>query len=405
MKDAAKKRLALVAPNLTPNVPPFLRKLAMRPEVDLTVYLCSDYGIVPTKNKMFAGKEIYWGKELLEGYHSKILKNWGKGPNEAGFFGLVNPSVFFEIIKNKYDAVLIYGYMRLSSWLAYLACLLSRTPMLFQGESSLKQNVHRSGVKIKIKEFILRSFFKRISAFLYLGEENKRYYLHYGVPEEKLFFTPYAADNEKLFSIYGELRPKRDEMRRKLGVGPDDVAVVFCGKLYDVKRPMDLLRAYERALKEIPAGEKRKLFLLFAGDGVMRPEVERYIAEHGFSGAKCLGYFEYHKTPELYTIGDIFTLVSNSETWGMVVNEALCFHLPAILSDAVGSGTDLVKYGENGFIFPVGDVSALSEAILELFRDAAMRKRFGEKSFEIIKKYSYDADVEGIVGACGSISK
>ena len=50
------------------------------------------------------------------------------------------------------------------------------------------------------------------------------------------------------------------------------------------------------------------------------------------------------------------------ETFGLVVNEAMCFGLPIITSDAVGCATDLVQDG-SGYIYPVGDVVRLGEYI------------------------------------------
>jgi glycosyltransferase involved in cell wall biosynthesis len=399
-----KKRLAIASPNLTPNVPPFLRKLAASPEIDLTVLLLSDYGIVPTKNKLFGNKEIFWGPSLLEGYRSKLIKNWGTGPTQGEFFGLLNPGIFGEIIRGKYDAVLLYGYARASSWLTYVACLISGTPMLFQGESSLKQNARLGGIRKKMKYIVLRLFFKPIKGFLYLGEENKNYYLHYGVPADRLFFTPYAADNEKLFKVREELESERDALRAKLGIRPEDVAIVFCGKMYGVKRPLDLLKAFEMLMKQ-KLREDRKLHLLFAGDGELRPELETYIKANNVPQVHMLGFFEYNDTPKLYIMGDIFALVSSSETWGMVVNEAMCFSLPLVISNAVGSSTDLVREGENGFTFPPGDVHALSEILKRLYLDDAMRESFGKKSREIIAGYSYEADAAGFAAAVKNVSR
>jgi len=48
-------------------------------------------------------------------------------------------------------------------------------------------------------------------------------------------------------------------------------------------------------------------------------------------------------------------LPSRTETWGNVVDEALCFGLPVIVSNQVGAGVDLVAHGETGLISPVGD--------------------------------------------------
>jgi glycosyltransferase involved in cell wall biosynthesis len=82
-----------------------------------------------------------------------------------------------------------------------------------------------------------------------------------------------------------------------------------------------------------------------------------------------------------------------------VLNEGMCFGLPLVASDAVGAAPDLVRAGDNGFIYPVGDVAALAAALRRLLADPALRARMGARSREIVAGFSYDADIEGIVAA------
>ena len=74
--------------------------------------------------------------------------------------------------------------------------------------------------------------------------------------------------------------------------------------------------------------------------------------------------------------------------WGIVVNEALCFGLPVIVSDQVGAGLDMVKHGKNGFSFPRGDVDELAASIkriMELTEDE--RAKMGTNSRGIIENW------------------
>ena len=79
------------------------------------------------------------------------------------------------------------------------------------------------------------------------------------------------------------------------------------------------------------------------------------------------------------------------------MNEAMNFRLPVIVSDLVGCGADLVKHGENGYIFKTGDTEELSRYLEELIINEEKRKSFGEKSSEIVKCYNYDKTVESIL--------
>jgi glycosyltransferase involved in cell wall biosynthesis len=69
----------------------------------------------------------------------------------------------------------------------------------------------------------------------------------------------------------------------------------------------------------------------------------------------------------------------------MTIHEAMCFSLPVIATDRVGSAEDLVIPNGNGFIYRYDDVARLSYCIDELAGDEDKKKRFGNKSLEIVR--------------------
>ena len=153
---------------------------------------------------------------------------------------------------------------------------------------------------------------------------------------------------------------------------------------------MDLLRAYELLI----VGYRLSLTpaLVFVGDGILRPELEKYVKDHKLFNVHFVGFKNQTELPNYYAISDVFVLPSGAgETWGLVANEAMCFDLPVIVSDAVGCGYDLVKQGKNGFVFPLGDIEKLTEYLFSI-----LSGNYKQKSFEIIKNYSHEKDIEGI---------
>ena len=126
-----------------------------------------------------------------------------------------------------------------------------------------------------------------------------------------------------------------------------------------------------------------------------QPSVAMFLNPHDAGLAMEIGKY--------YSLADVFVLLSDSETWGVVVNEVMNFGKPVIVSDTVGCGPDLVKQGENGYIFPVGDVEELSKHLDDLSKNPSRRKAFGKKSLEIVKNYSFDKDVEAINGVINNI--
>ncbi len=140
--------------------------------------------------------------------------------------------------------------------------------------------------------------------------------------------------------------------------------------------------------------------MVFVGEGILRRDIEKYIKEKNLKNIYFAGFKNQTELSKYYTMADILVLPSQEgETWGLVVNEAMCFGLPVIISDVVGCGSDLVKEGINGYIFPVGDIDELSRRLEDLIENPQKRTAFGEKSFEIIQNCSYQKDIEGISAA------
>ena len=368
--------------------------MAKCPCIDLNVYYCSDESIRGMKDVGF-GINLKWDIPLLEGYNYKFLKNYSPKPSIFnGFLGLMNFSIINELRKNKYDVLIVHGWNYLTNIIAIISAKLFGIKTFIRGDNPLNQEIKKSKYKIFIKKIILKNFlFKIIDGFLYVGKENKDFYKFYGIPEKKLFFVPYAVHNERFIKSYENLIKEKDKIKEEIGISKDKIVILFVGKLIEKKRPMDLLLAYEKI------NFKNKA-LLYVGDGILKKQMEDYVKEKKIENVYFVGFKNQTELPKYYVIADIFVLPSYiGETWGLVVNEAMCFGLPIIVSDMVGCAKDLVKNGENGFIYPALNVEKLSYFLKKLLEDEKLRKKMGKKSFEIIKKWDYKRSIEGILSA------
>ena len=162
------------------------------------------------------------------------------------------------------------------------------------------------------------------------------------------------------------------------------------------KHPADLLLAAAR-VKSVPVE------VTFAGAGDLEPELKEIARREGVN-ASFTGFRNQSELPAVYAGADLLVLPSDGlETWGLVVNEAMACGLPAIVSDAVGCGPDLVETGKTGAIFPLGDVSALADAIetvLGLDPEATRRHVIAR-----VDRYSPAACALGIVRAVATIGQ
>jgi len=387
-------RLAVVASHVIQYQDPLYQLLAKDPALDLEVFFCSDWGAKPFHDPGF-GQELKWDIELLHGYRHEFLKNISPNPSLTRFFGTINPGITRRLKKGGFDAVLLYGWNRCTMWIAFFSALLFRIPILLRGETNLINPL--PWWKRSLKRAVLAPMFRGIRAFLAIGTKNLEFYHAYGIPARKLFVAPYAINNEFFMSRARELQRRRDDIRRRLGIPDGSPTVIFCGKLIGVKRPMDLLQAFART----DFGGT----LIFVGDGTLRPELEEYVSSNGIQNVHIAGFKNQTELPGYFAAGDIFALPSVSEPWGLVVNEAMCFGLPIVVSDKVGAAADLVKEGENGFVFRCGDIEQLASLLSRTGKDPELRTRMGQKSTELISRWSYAEDREAVVRCLNAVAR
>jgi glycosyltransferase involved in cell wall biosynthesis len=393
-------KLAFLASHPVQYMAPLFRFISEQPDIDLTVIYCSDHGVNASVDRDF-GSRIDWGVDVLSGYKSVTLKN--RSPFDSVFtvpFGLINPGVTGLLRRERFDALIVHGWHYLTHWLAFLASVSSGTPLFIRSEMPLNQESRKPAWKRAIKRAIFYRLFGMASGLLAIGEQNRRFYSFYGADPGRIFDMPYAVDNEFFLRERSRLDGHRtDELRSGMGIGSDDCVILFSGKLIDKKRPMDLLKAYSSVRGENKA-------LIFMGDGALRRDLEEFAYEKRLDKVFFTGFKQQTELAGIFALSDIFVLPSGmGETWGLVVNEALCFGLPVVISDLPGSGYDLVRDNWNGLVYETGDIRALERALGGLIADPEKRKTFGENSLSRITDWDFKADVKGIRAALESIGR
>ncbi len=368
---------------------PLYRELASRPEIDLTVFYFSDATTGEFFDPQF-GQKIKWDIPLLDGYRSMFLPSASRAGISGGFFAWRNWDVVREVASGRYDVLWAHGYAHLTTWLATFGARTRGTRLLLRDAQNLIQP--RPWSRRVLKRVAVRLLYRQAYG-AYVGEEARRYFEHYGMPTERLFIARHCVDNRFFQEAGAALAERRDDVRRSFGIEDDAPVFVFCGKFVEHKQPVELVEAFDRVRREHPC------WLLLVGDGELRPVLEELVAGRGTPGVRFAGFLNQTEIPAAYAAADVFVLPSSVEVWGMVVNEAMNFSLPLILSDKVGASADLLRPGWNGFSFPSGDVEALAEAMRSLAAGAAIRARFGARSRELVEEYSVERAADELIEA------
>lgn len=334
------KRIGFLVSHPIQYYAPIFRELARR--CDLTVFFAHRQTAEQQARAGF-GVAFDWDVDLLSGYDSRFLVNVARQPSTDRFAGCDTPGIADEIARGRFDAFVVPGWALRSYWQAVRACRRLGVPVLVRGDSQLGMQ-RNSAVRIA-KALAFSHLLRHFDGFLYVGQRNREYLLHYGAPAERLFFSPHCVDNDAFAAASSAIH--RPEGRRR---------VLFVGKLVGRKHPADLLHAVAR-LRDKPVQ------IAFAGAGELESEL-RKIATASSVDADFMGFVNQSELPGAYASADVLVLPSDGqETWGLVVNEAMACGIPAIVSDVVGCGPDLIDPGQTGATFPFGDVAALALAI------------------------------------------
>jgi glycosyltransferase involved in cell wall biosynthesis len=193
------------------------------------------------------------------------------------------------------------------------------------------------------------------------------------------------------------LATRRTELREQWGFSADQIVFLYAGKFLANKRPLDFVRAIQQA----GAGNSRVAGLM-VGDGPLRRECEDMVRRSGAS-IRFAGFLNQSEIVRAYVAGDALVLASEAETWGIVVNEAMTCGRPVLISDRVGCGPDLVRTGETGFVFPLGDVNALSARMIECASSPDRLAAMGDIARARMHDHSISVAVDGVTAALARI--
>lgn len=366
---------------------PLFRALAKRCELE--VFFAHRQSAEQQADAGF-GVAFDWDIDLTSGFANHYLTNVSKRPSTSRFWGCDTPDIAREIIDGRFDAFVVPGWALRSYWQAVQACRRVGVPVLVRGDSQLASE--RKGLRRIAKRIVLARLLRRFDGFLYVGQRNREFLLHYGASADRLFFSPACVDNGAFRR--GSETARQKQVRERAGLYGRK-RILFVGRQVRFKNPLDVLRA--AALLQ---NEGTSLEVTFAGSGELAGELEAFARSAGVS-VRFLGFVNQTELPVVYAGADVIVLPSTGqETWGLVVNEAMACGIPAVVSDAVGCAPDLIRPGATGETFPLGNIAAMAQAIktvLALDRSTC-RAHLGE----LMNLYSPGRAAEGIIESASS---
>jgi glycosyltransferase involved in cell wall biosynthesis len=375
-------RLVIVTEIIAPYRIPVFNALAERKEIDLHVIFLSENDATLRQWRVYKD-EINFRYEVLPSWRQRFGR----------YNVLLNRRVLSSLNKIAPDAVLCGGYNYLASWQTAGWARIHGVPLLLWSESTALDRRHGH----RPVEFMKRCFLNLSAAFVVPGRSAAQYLKNLGIPDERIFTAPNAVDTS-LFAALAE-KARQDEIQVRARFSLPSRYFLYVGRLVRAKGVFELVEAYAHLDDEI----RLSVGLVLVGDGADRSELMQRASPITPGMIQFPGFVQREGLPEFYAFADALIFPTHSDTWGLVVNEAMSCGLPIIASDVAGCVADLVQDGWNGFVIPPVDSFQLTAAMAHLTGDAGLRIEMGSRSRQRVQAYSPAAWAEGLVKVVESV--
>jgi glycosyltransferase involved in cell wall biosynthesis len=182
-------------------------------------------------------------------------------------------------------------------------------------------------------------------------------------------------------------------LNRTYSSNEESLRLLYAGRLDEnQKRVSDLIR-----LAEALSAKKVEFELRIAGDGPVRPALERQIQalENGIRNrVKLTGLVPYEKMPEAWTRSDICVLVSGYEGTSVAMLEGMAYGCVPVVTQVSGT-REVIEPGVNGFTVKVGELAEMADVIADLATNRGKLAYVGYQAYAtILNRYSYDRYVD-----------
>jgi glycosyltransferase involved in cell wall biosynthesis len=247
----------------------------------------------------------------------------------------------------------------------------------------------RGALTRRVKRYVHRN----IDGAFVPADFYRDYYRGLGFPDERIVVGVDVVDNR--FFADGAHQARLQEREIRIAMDLPERYFLFVGRFLPRKGLETMLEAFAVYRKQTGADGWG---LVLVGDGPHRPVVERFSA--GLPGVHFAGVRQGADLCRYFGLAEALIVPSESDPWGLVVNEGMAAGLPVLVSRGCGAAHTLVRDGENGWTFASGDTTGLATLMARLGSlppDA--RRGMGDCSSRIIEEWSLGRFAEGVDAA------
>ncbi|GAB2574688.1 N-acetyl-alpha-D-glucosaminyl L-malate synthase BshA [Gracilibacillus alcaliphilus] len=182
-----------------------------------------------------------------------------------------------------------------------------------------------------------------------------------------------------------EYYPRDGLLKDKYQIPAEEKVIVHISNFRKVKRLEDVIKSFARIQQQVPSR------LLLIGDGPEYVRIHELVNELDLD--KTVHFLGKQKNiPELLSMADVMLLLSEKESFGLVLLEAMACGVPCIATN-VGGIPEVIQDGINGYIEELGDIEAIAASAVELLEDEQKWQTFSENALARVRNCFSSAKV------------
>lgn len=275
-------------------------------------------------------------------------------------------------LKKPFDAIVVCGYSSPTAMAAMAWLRLHRIRFYMEVDGAL---IRQEGwLKYRFKRHLVRQATWWISS----GASTTECLLHYGAERQRVKEYPFTSLWSRDILPRIPTVEEKQALRRELEM-PERRIVLYVGRFTRAKG-MDALLEAATALDPDTG-------VYFVGGEPEQAHL-RFCENQNLSNVHFVGFKRKEKLADYYKAADLFVLPTQSDVWGLVINEAMACGLPVITTDRCVAGLELVEEGLTGALVPVDDRDALVDALRRVL--GGDLRQMGAAALEKIRPYTLE---------------
>lgn len=191
---------------------------------------------------------------------------------------------------------------------------------------------------------------------------------------KKAIQTVYNFIDERVY-----FKKDTQDLKTQYGISDEEKVIIHVSNFRKVKRVQDVVKSFHLIEKQVPSK------LLLVGDGPEISVVCNLVRELGLKD-KVLFLGKQENLEDLYSISDLMLLLSEKESFGLVLLEAMACGVPSV-GTKIGGIPEVIDDGVTGYLSDVGNIEEIAQNAVRILENATLHKEFAENAISRVKEH------------------